>query len=89
MQVCIICRWSSAYEFASARIPQLVTILDKHQFKIANMIRHNNCGKISDFDYKLKYKETLFKFENFFTNSKQLINMSKNSKKLIKESTRK
>lgn len=35
----------SAYEFACARIPQLITVLDNHQLKIAKMIQKKNVVK--------------------------------------------
>lgn len=76
----------SAYEFASARIPQLITILDKHQFKIANMIKKKNCGNILNYNSNLNSIKISHKFKNFFNNQEQLLTMSKNTKKLIKNS---
>ena len=76
----------STYEFASARIPQLVTILDRHQFKIANMIKKSNCGMILNYNSKFNSRKILHKFKNFFNNQEQLLTMSKNTKKLIKNS---
>ena len=37
---------TSVYEFASARIPQLVVILEKHQKRMAKAVEQNSFGKI-------------------------------------------
>ena len=76
----------SAYEFASAGIPQLITVLDKHQKKMANMIENNNCGKILTHSDKFFEKKICHKFINFYNNQSELIRLNKNAKKLIKNS---
>ena len=74
----------SAYEFASAGVPQLVTILDKHQTKIAEMIEENNCGQILTRSDKFFEKKISDKFINFYNNESDLMRLNKNAKKLIK-----
>lgn len=76
----------SVYEFASARIPQLVTVLDKHQFKIAKMIKKNNCGMILDFTKKLNKNKISTQFINLYNDTKLLTKMNSYSKKLIRNS---
>jgi spore coat polysaccharide biosynthesis predicted glycosyltransferase SpsG len=76
----------SVYEFASARIPQLVTVFEKHQFKIAKMIKKNNCGMILDFTKKLNKNKISTKFINLYNDTKLLTKMNNYSKKLIRNS---
>lgn len=74
----------SAYEFASAGIPQLITILDKHQTKMANMIKENKCGKILTRSEEIFKNKISKKFINFYNNQTELLRISKSAKKLIK-----
>ncbi len=74
----------SAYEFASAGIPQLINILDEHQTKMANMIEKKNCGKILTYSGKFLKNKVSDKFINFYNNQSELLRLNKNAKKLIK-----
>ncbi len=76
----------SAYEFASAGLPQLITILEKHQTKMAKFIEKNNCGKIFISAEKFIKKKISDKFINFYNNSSELIKLNKKAKNLIKKS---
>ncbi|MDB3987462.1 hypothetical protein N9422_02670 [Candidatus Pelagibacter sp.] len=76
----------SAYEFASAGVPQLVTILEKHQTKMAKIIEKNNCGKIFTSAEKFLKKKISDKFINFYNNSSELIKLNKKAKNLINKS---
>ena len=74
----------SAYEFASAGLPQLINILDNHQIKMAKMVEKNNCGKILSYSNKLYQTSISNKFINFYNDKKQLLILNKYAKKLIK-----
>ena len=76
----------SAYEFASARIPQLIVVLDKHQFKIANMIKAKNCGEVLYRFGQFNKKKLSNQFINFYNNSSKLLKINKSAKRLIKSS---
>jgi UDP-2,4-diacetamido-2,4,6-trideoxy-beta-L-altropyranose hydrolase len=76
----------SAYEFVCARIPQLVTVLDNHQFKIAKMIEEKKCGEILSGSRELNKKKISIKFTNFYNNTIKLKQINNSSKKLIKNS---
>ena len=76
----------SAYEFASAGLPQLINILDNHQKKMAKMIEKNNCGKILSYSENFDVEKISYRFINFYNDEKQLLIQSKNAMKLIKNS---
>ena len=76
----------SAYEFASAGLPQLINVLDTHQIKMAKVIEKNNCGKILSYSDKLNQNSISNKFINFYNDKKHLLILNKYAKKLIKNS---
>ena len=77
---------TSVYEFASARIPQLVVILEKHQKRMAKAVEQNSFGKILIRNDKKIEKNLLKTLKNFYDEECNLLEFSRNTKKIIKRS---
>lgn len=76
----------SAYEFASAGIPQLISILDNHQRLLVDTIINKKCGEKLIESKIINKKKIKNKFINFYNNTSKLLIYNKNTKKFIKKS---
>ncbi len=76
----------SAYEFAAAGIPQLITVLDKHQNLMVKKISNAKCGIILSHTNKYSKRIISNKFLNFYNDQNLLKKMNNNGRKMIKKS---
>ena len=85
MKFVITAGGTSVYEFASAKIPQLVVVLEKHQRRMAKAVQDNLIGKILIRNNKIVEKDLMKILKNFYNDENKLLKYNNNAKNLLKE----